>query len=211
MPSSDTDVVERADGIYDVTCVERETGRIRAFLVDADEPTLFDAGLPDTTDALLAGVESTGVTPEQVVVTHGHRDHVGGCDAVCEEYGCDLHLPEGSDPDVETDAEFYGEGDAFGGFEAIHAPGHVSHQHLFVDERRGVAVMADAASGTDQRGLPTGYFHLPPGVYSESLAEAEESLAKLRDYEFDVGLVYHGSSVLEGASEKLREYVALVD
>ena len=211
MSPSETDVVERVDGIYDITCVERESGRIRAFLVDADEPTLFDAGLPDTTDALLAGIESTGVTPEQVVVTHTDGDHVGGCDAVCSEYGCDLYLPAGSDPDVETDAEFYGEGDTFAGFEAIHAPGHRDHQHLLVDEERAVAVMADAASGADQRGLPTGYFHLPPGVYSEDLVEAEESLTKLREYEFDVGLVYHGSSVLEGASEKLREYVALVE
>ena len=211
MSPSDTDVVERVNSIYDITCVERDTGRIRAFLADADTPTLFDAGLPDTTDALLAGIESTGVTPEQVVVTHGHGDHVGGCDAVCDEYGCGLYLPEGSDPDVETDGEFYGEGDTFAGFEAVHAPGHVSHQHLFVDEERGVAVMADAASGADQRGLPADYFHLPPGVYSEDLVLAEESLAKLRDYAFDVGLVYHGSSVLDDAGEKLDEYVALVD
>lgn len=208
---TDSDVVERVDGIYDITCVEREAGRIRAFLVDADTPTLFDAGLPDTTDALLAGIESTGVTPEQVVVTHADGDHVGGVDAVCEEYDCAPYLPESSDPDVESDFEFYGEGDSFAGFEAIHAPGHRSHQHLLVNEERGVAVMADAASGADQRGLPKGYFHLPPGVYSEDLLLAEESLAKLRDYEFDVGLVYHGSSVLEDADQKLREYVALVE
>ncbi|MFC5972979.1 MBL fold metallo-hydrolase [Halomarina salina] len=211
MSPTDTDVVERVTGIHDITCIERETGRIRAFLVDADTPTLFDAGLPDTTEELLAGIEATGVAPERVVVTHGHGDHVGGCDAVCEEYDCDLYLPEGSDPDVETEGEFYGEGDTFAGFEAVHAPGHVSHQHLFVNEDREVAIMADAASGADQRGLPGGYFHLPPGVYSEDLVLAEESLAKLREYEFDVGLVYHGSSVLEDASEKLDEYVALVE
>ncbi|MFD1515233.1 MBL fold metallo-hydrolase [Halomarina rubra] len=211
MTTADTDVVERVDGIYDVTCVERDTGRIRAFLADADVPTLFDAGLPDTTDALLAGIESTGVTPEQVVVTHADGDHVGGVDAVCAEYGCDLYLPEGSNPDVESAHEFYGEGDTFAGFEAVHAPGHRAHQHLLVNEDRGVAVMADAASGADQRGLPKGHFHLPPGVYSEDLLLAEESLAKLREYDFEVGLVYHGSSVLEAASEKLRTYVELVE
>ncbi|MWG36769.1 MBL fold metallo-hydrolase [Halomarina oriensis] len=208
---TDTDVVERVDGIYDITCVERENGRIRAFLVDADRPTLFDAGLPDTTDELLAGIEEAAVVPDQVVVTHADGDHVGGVDAVCAAHDCALYLPEGSDPDVESDHEFYGEDDSFAGFEAVHAPGHRAHQHLFVNEDRGVAVMADAASGADQRGLPKGHFHLPPGIYSEDLVLAEESLAKLREYEFDVGLVYHGSSVLEDAAEKLRAYVALVE
>jgi hypothetical protein len=47
----------------------------------------------------------------------------------------------------------------------------------------------------------------PPGVYTDDLNRAEESLEKLTEYEFDVGLVYHGSSVLDGASETLAEYI----
>ena len=43
--------------------------------------------------------------------------------------------------------------------------------------------MGDAASGADQRGLPAGYFHLPPAVYSQDLNQAEENLARLLDYE----------------------------
>jgi glyoxylase-like metal-dependent hydrolase (beta-lactamase superfamily II) len=211
MSPSDTGVVERVDGIHDITCVERETGRIRAFLVDDEVPTLFDAGLPDTTDALLDGIEATGLAPGRVVVTHADGDHVGGCDAVRAAYDASVHAPEGSDPDVESAVEFYGAGETFAGFEAVATPGHRAHQHSFVDEDRGVAVMADAASGADQRGLPAGHFHLPPGVYSEDLLLAEESLARLAEFEFDAGLVYHGSSVLEDASEKLRAYTALVE
>ena len=37
--------------------------------------------------------------------------------------------------------------------------------------------------------------------------EAEASLERLIEYEFDAGLVFHGSSVLEDASEKLEAYV----
>ena len=64
---------------------------------------------------------------------------------------------------------------------------------------RGVAVLADVLSGADQRGLPDGNFHLPPGIYSDDLNEAEASLERLLQYEFASGLVIHGSSVLEDA------------
>jgi len=71
----------------------------------------------------------------------------------------------------------------------------------------GVAVMADAVSGADQRGLPAGHFHLPPAVYTDDLEAAERSLERLAEFEFDAGLVFHGSSVLSGADEKLEAYV----
>ena len=86
-------------------------------------------------------------------------------------------------------------------------PGHEPDNHALIDEAHGVAVMGDALSGADQRGLPSDYFHLPPGVYSKDLNEAETSLERLLEYEFDVGLVFHGSSVLEEAHTKLARYV----
>lgn len=201
--------VEIVEGIYDITCVERETGRIRAFLTD--DGTLFDAGYGETADALLAGIAEAGVAPERLVVTHADGDHVGGAPAVVEEHDPEVYLPVGSDPDAVDADGFYGEGDEIGGFEAVHVPGHRGHQHALVDEARaggrGVAVLGDAVSGADQRGLAAGRFHLPPAAYSEDLNRAERSLVKLLDYEFEVGLVFHGSSVREGASAKLEEYV----
>jgi hydroxyacylglutathione hydrolase len=194
------------EGVYDITCAERETGRIRAFLFD--DGTLVDCGLPDSTDALLDGIDDTPVEPERLVITHADRDHVGGFDAVVRDYWVDTYVPEGVDLDTEFDPDHrYGDGDEIDPFEAVHVPGHRDHQHALINEEGGVAVLADAVSGADQRGLPEGYFHLPPGVYTDDLKQAEKSLERLLDYQFDVGLVYHGSSVLSNASEKLEEYV----
>lgn len=197
---------EILSGVHDVTCAETESGRIRAFLFD--DGTLVDCGLPDTADALNVGIAETGVDVERLVVTHDHRDHVGGFDAVVRTHWPKTYVPDGAVLDTEFEPDHvYGDGDAIGPFEAVHLPGHRDHQHALVDESRGVAVLADAVSGADQRGLPEGYFHLPPAVYTEDLERAEASLERLLEYEFDAGLVYHGSSVLSGASEKLDAYV----
>ncbi|WP_336135771.1 MBL fold metallo-hydrolase [Natronomonas amylolytica] len=197
---------ELVEGVYDITCAERETGRIRAFLFD--DGTLVDCGLPDTTDALVDGIDATPVEPERLVITHADGDHVGGFDTVVRDYWVDTYVPEGADLDTEFDPDHrYGDGDEVGPFEAVHVPGHRDHQHALINEDDDIAVLADAVSGADQRGLPEGYFHLPPGVYTDDLNQAEESLERLLDYQFNVGLVYHGSSVLSGASWKLEEYV----
>ncbi|MFC6939862.1 hypothetical protein ACFQE8_07775 [Salinirubellus sp. GCM10025818] len=68
---------EIVPGVHDITVREDANGRrYRAYLVEDDGevrsasesrtasggvPTLFDAGLPDTTDALFEGIESAGL------------------------------------------------------------------------------------------------------------------------------------------------------
>ena len=193
--------------VYDITLSEGN-GRYRAFLVDGDTPTLVDCGLADTADALAAGIDEVGTTPERLVVTHGDPDHIGGLDGVVERYGVETFVPEQADVDTEHGPDHrYGAGDDIGDFEAVHVPGHTDDNHVLVDEGNDFAIMGDAVFGSDCRGLPTGYFVLPTAFYSVDLAAADESLERLLSYEFDAGLVYHGSSVLENATAKLDAFV----
>ncbi|MFW6448129.1 MAG: MBL fold metallo-hydrolase [Halobacteriota archaeon] len=199
---------ELLHGVHDVTCAERDGRRYRVFLFEHDVPTLVDAGLSNTVDAVVDGLDDIGLEPRRLVVTHGDGDHVGGFDGLVERYDLETWVPEQTDLDAAADPDRrYGDGDRIGRFEAVHVPGHEPDNHALVDEAAGVAVMGDALSGADQRGLPAGYFHLPPAVYSRDLNEAEASLEKLLAYTFDIGLVFHGSSVFEGASAKLDRYV----
>lgn len=178
------------------------------FLVAGGTPTLFDAGFADTAETVFDGVADVGVEPERLVVTHGDGDHVGGFDAMVDRYGVETWVPDRTELDGEHAPDRrYGDGDRIGRFTAVHVPGHEPDNHALIDEDAGIAVMGDAVSGADQRGLPAGYFHLPPAVYSENLNEAEANLDRLLAYEFDVGLVFHGSSVTEHAREKLDRYV----
>lgn len=200
---------ELVDGVYDITCRTEESGkRFRVFLVTGELPTLFDTGLAGTTEAVFDGVAAVGVEPDRLVVTHGDPDHIGGFDAIAEHYDIETWVPEATDLDTEHDPEYrYRDGDRIGRFKSVHVPGHEPDNHALIDEDAGIAVMGDAVSGADQRGLPAGNFHLPPAVYSQDLNEAESNLERLLAYEFDVGLVYHGSSVTTNAREKLDRYV----
>ncbi len=200
--------VELVSDVYDITCGEDDGKRYRAFLLTHGTPTLFDTGLPHTADALVAGIEEIGTDPERLIITHGDGDHVGGYDTIVDRFDVDTWVPEQTSLDTTHAPDHrYGGGDRIGRYTAVHSPGHKGDNHVLIDEEAAVAIMGDAVSGADQRGLRAGYFHLPPAVYSEDLNRAEESLAGLLDYEFEIGLVFHGSSVTEDARDILEAYV----
>lgn len=200
---------EPIDGFYDITVRDSPPGRrYRVYLVDATVPTLVDTGFADTVDRLFDGVEAVGLEPERLIVTHADPDHVGGFDHIVDEYGLETWVPRQSDLATDhTPDHRYGDGDTIGPFEAVHVPGHTADHHVLVDESAGVAVMGDAVAGADLRGFPEGYLLPHAAVYAEDLGEAERNLDRLMDYSFDAALVFHGSSVPEGAFDRLDAYV----
>lgn len=201
---------ELRPGVYDITTRQDDNGRrYRVFLVEDDTPTLVDTGHAATVETLFAGLDELGVAPERLLLTHGDGDHAAGADAIVERHGLSVHAPVDEELacDLEPD-ERYEDGDRIGGFTAVATPGHTPHHHAVVHEERGLAIMGDAVVGSDLRGLPAGHFILPPGVYTAALNAADSSLENLLSYDFDVGLVYHGSSVLEDAGAKFERFVA---
>ena len=198
-------VTEVAEGVYDITCAETIVGRIRAYLFDDETPTLVDTNREP--EPLLSGIDEVGVEPERVVLTHGHPNCVGSVDAVAERYGVEIWAPHGTDLRADATADHrYGDGERIGRFTTVHVPGHAPDNSVLVHDD-GVAVLGDSVVGADRRGLPAGYFVLPEAVVSDDLNEAEESLKAVCEFDFDVGLVFHGSNVTEDASEVLDGYV----
>lgn len=200
-------VTEVVRGVYDITVQDDGNGRYRAYLFDLPVPTLVDTGLPDTTDALFEAIADISIEPERVIITHGDGDHIGGLEAVNERYDVETWVPTQTDVDDSLVDRRFSTGDTIGPFEAVYVPGHTSDHHALVDESNDIAVLGDAVFGSDARGLPPGYYVLPTGYYSADLLEADEHLDRLLEFEFDVGLVYHGSSVKSDAAAKIDEFV----
>lgn len=195
-------------GVYDLTTRREDDGRrYRVYLFDEEVPTLVDAGHRGTGDVVEDRLSRLGIEPRRLLVTHDHGDHVGGLDELAERFDLEVCSPVGADLGDRTAEVRVEDGDRIGPFVAVHTPGHTPHHLAYVHEERSVAVLGDAVFGSDHRGLPGGYFVLPPGVYSDDLVQADESLERLLDYEFDTALLYHGSSVLDDAVEKLAAFV----
>lgn len=196
-------------GVHDITVREDPNDRrYRAYLIEDDVPTLFDAGFETTTEALFEGIETVGIVPERLVITHTDPDHVGGFDAVVDRFELTTHVPVQSNLNTKhAPDDRYSDGAQIGGFEAVHVPGHSPDHYAFVNEETGVLVAADAVSGADLRGFPEGYLLPHAAVYAADLKQAELSLDKLLEYEFDAALVYHGTSVTSGADQVLDRYV----
>ncbi|MFC6989356.1 MBL fold metallo-hydrolase [Haloplanus sp. GCM10025708] len=201
---------EVVPNVYDIT-TRREWGRrYRCYLVDGDAPTLVDTchdeDGPKAT--LFEGLDELGVEPERLFVTHGDGDHVGGFDAVVDRYGVETWMPAETEAETAREPDHrYGDGDRFGGFEAVHVPGHEADSYALVNEDDGFAVLGDTVVGADVRGLPAGYFSVHGETYTDDPRAAERNLSKLTAYDFEAGLVFHGSSVLEAASGKIEAYV----
>jgi glyoxylase-like metal-dependent hydrolase (beta-lactamase superfamily II) len=200
-------ITEIRPGVYEID-LPSPAEPYRAHLFADRTPTLVDAGSAGTADTLLGDLDTLGVEPERVLVTHADFDHVGGLDAVVDRYDPETWLPEQSELEGSVDPEHrFDHGDRVAGFVAVHAPGHTDDNYAFVDEGASIAVLGDVLIGSDRRGLPAGYFLPPEAIYSDDMIATERHLERLLEYDFEVGLVSHGSSVLEDASDRIEAFV----
>lgn len=144
------------DGAYDIT-LKSDPRRYRAFLIDADVPTLLDAGSPDTTDVLFDGIDEVGLEPERVIVTHEDHHHVGGSEEVVGTYDVECWAPA---DDADVIAEDYGvgvdrryeHGDHIGPYEVVHVPGHTPGASVLVHAEADYAVLGDVLWGPTSEG-----------------------------------------------------------
>lgn len=135
-----------------------------------DEKTMKCAVIDPGADssAILDVIEGSGLTPEAILITHGHFDHVGGVKALNETlklpvYICKKDVPEDKSthltfvPDEYT--RYYGEGDTVtvGGmtFTVMETPGHSPGSVVLICEDvifSGDTLFRDSCGRTDLDG-----------------------------------------------------------
>ena len=172
------------------------------------EKILLDTGqgvpeyLPVLDEAMkLAGCESI----QEIVLTHGHPDHIGGASQILERYG---HTAVKKRPWPEVDREFdveitpIDDGSVVrtegATLRAVHSPGHAPDHLCFVLEEENALFTGDNVLGVGTTVIPS---------QSGDLGEYMDSLARLLQEEPKRLYPAHGPCIDDGPG-KLREYIA---
>jgi glyoxylase-like metal-dependent hydrolase (beta-lactamase superfamily II) len=163
-------------------------------------------GVPGYLDVLEQALERVGCDEiQEIVLTHGHPDHMGGVDAVHERFGAmrvsKLPWP-GNDEHYGYAIEAIGDGDRIATegatLRAIHTPGHAPDHLCFALEEEQAIFSGDNVLGVGTTVIPH---------ESGSLRDYLESLRRLLAE--PPGRIYpaHGPCIADGPA-KIREYLS---
>ncbi|HKA14121.1 MAG TPA: MBL fold metallo-hydrolase [Myxococcota bacterium] len=173
------------------------TGRER-ILLDTGQ------GVPAYLPVLASALERAGCRIQEIVLTHGHPDHIGGAADVIGEYG---PLRISKHPHARFDAVFSGAIAPIGDGErvhtegatlrAIHTPGH-AEDHLCFELEEEHAIF----SGDNVLGVGTTVIPAEGGDLLDYMRSLERLLATAP------AVIYpaHGPMIRDGCA-KLREYI----
>ena len=175
------------------------------YLIGRRDPILLDtgAGVPDYLPLFERYMEERGWTqPSRVVLTHRHRDHLGGVEQLRGRYrGLRVAKMIYRDAGLPEDVENLRDGDVIEGdgvtLTAIHTPGHASDHLCYYLPQEKAVFTGDVVLGGSTTVIP---------AEDGDLLDYLNSLKRLQS--LDVQKIYpaHGP-VIEDAQAKLTEYI----
>jgi glyoxylase-like metal-dependent hydrolase (beta-lactamase superfamily II)/8-oxo-dGTP pyrophosphatase MutT (NUDIX family) len=175
--------------------------------LEGDGLALVDPGSPyeeeqRRLDCILDDLESEGLTPREIWLTHHHVDHVGGVATLQRDYHLEVRMHPATAARLGWAPGSYlplADGDLLHGtWRVLHTPGHTRGHVSFQHERTGALLAGDMVST-----LSTIVIDPPEGDMQVYL----RSLERLRDRGPKTLFPAHGSPML-GAVAKLEEYLA---
>lgn len=208
------------------------------YILVRDGLTVIDTGLPaGSGKKILSYIQKTLYRqPEEIrtiIITHFHMDHIGGIGALKaaapgakvaigiadEGYvsgRCPLPVHPGfrgfllriagaiMNPGVFSQDILLNDGDRIDGLVCVALPGHTPGSIGLYDDRTKTFFSGDILR-CDGRTLFEG-----PAPFTMDLSESRRSIRKLATLDIDLLLPGHGFPLRDGASEKVREFAAML-
>lgn len=171
----------------------------RRILIDTGD------GRPEYLPVLDRALEKAACTIQEIILTHGHADHIGGIQNIHKRYGlCPVSKMPWPEVDVQYNFEMTPLEDACvietegARLHGIHSPGHAPDHLCFLLEQEQTLFTGDNVLGVGTTVIPT---------TTGDLAQYMTSLDRLLKHE-PVGIYPAHGPFIEDGTGKLREYIA---
>ena len=183
---------------------------VNSFIAEGKDLVLIDTGLNDGSARSI--IKKLGTLNHRLsdvdllIITHAHRDHVGGLKALKasrQPFLVAAHDAEADEVEkatgVEVDLRLI-DGQFIGGFTVVYLPGHTLGGIALLGG--GTLITGDALNGggAELKG--------PNPLFTKDRDAAEASVRSLASLDFDRVLVGHGSGIETGGKEALMRLIA---
>lgn len=201
---------------------------VRVWIVaEEDGVTLVDAGVGSMAKGILKFVEQLGAGPiRQIVLTHGHSDHVGSVTSIREHHQVPVYVHPVEIPYMEGDIAYPrrkkaaaslpkqlatplsvdqdGRIESVGTLKGHHTPGHSPGHIVYYHEKDGVLLAGDLFTSKKGR------LNRPMPMFTADMQEAVRSSRIVKELKPHRVEVCHGKPVFS-AADHLDEYMRIMN